>query len=299
MLFQFISQAFICALLSIFQIVTISVVEWWFSSILNQFLKLLLVLLSLNIDQIVIHPISYNLASNSLLVVCEVLLGSSLHVASHICLVYIMENALVLLVLCLSDLYLSSSFLWLFFYRLDGTVKMLDLRKRLGATWGCQVVVRITMKAKLVRHLYEVDYLVVIDCWRCCIIHTEQVFNFSQLFSRKVDLELQTSCIESSNVDCFSSIWIGNNLSQNIFPLISYFISDDLFIIFQTFEIKWCLWLLNLDDIVIPEIGSRALWFISLFFVHGAVNFWSPRIDLLLLDRLLWLLNIVVKTELN
>mgnify|MGYP006978338002 CR=1 FL=1 len=176
---------------------------------------------------------------------------------------------------------------------------MLDLRQGLGATWRCQVVVRITVKAKLVGHLNEVDYLVVIDCWHRCIIHTEQVFDLPQLFSSKVDLELQASCIESSDVYRFSSIWIWDDLSQNVFPLIGHFIGNDLLIIFQTFEIKWGLWLVNLDNIVFPEVGSWAFWFISLSFVHGVVKLWRPRLHLLLLNRWLWLLNIVVKTELN
>ena len=182
-----------------------------------------------------------------------------------------MENALVLLVLSLGDLDLGNSLLRLFFHGLDGTVKMLDLRQGLGATWRCQVVVRITVKAKLVWHLNEVDYLVVIDCWHRCFIHTEQVFDLPQLFSSKVDLELQASCIESSDIDRFSSIWIWDDLSQNVFPLIGHFIGDDLLIIFQTFEIEWGLWLLNLDNIVFPEVGSWAFWCISLSFVHGVV----------------------------
>ena len=52
----------------------------------------------------------------------------------HICLIHIVENALVLLVLSLGDLDLGNSLLRLFFHGLDGTVKMLDLRQGLGAT---------------------------------------------------------------------------------------------------------------------------------------------------------------------
>ena len=91
----------------------------------------MLVLLSLIIYQFVIHPISKNLSSDPLLVVCEVLLRSSLHVIGHICLVYIMENALVLLVLGLGHLDLCSSLFGLFFHGLDRKIKMLDLRKGL------------------------------------------------------------------------------------------------------------------------------------------------------------------------
>ena len=160
MRFQFISHAFICALPSIFQIE--AAVEWRLCSVLHQFLKLLLVLLILIINQIVIHAISQNLSSDPLLVVSQVLLRNSLHVVSNISFVHVMENAFVLLV-SLGDLDLGNRLFGLFLHWLDGTVKMLDLRHGLGAACRIQEVVRISMKAKLVRHFNEVYYLIVIN----------------------------------------------------------------------------------------------------------------------------------------
>jgi hypothetical protein len=147
------------------------------------------------------------------------------------------------------------------------------------------------MHSELMRHFDKIDLIIIIQCLHCAFIDLKQVFDFSEFLPGEIDLKLETCGIECLYVDAFTSSSITGELPEYIFPFIRYFVGDDLLVILQRLEVEWSRWRINLHQVVIKNVAARSL-------VHRAVDLGTAR-EFFVFFFGNWLLNIVVKAEVN